>query len=151
MIRPVRVQMTLVAALLCIMPLIASVSDVSPVSRLAATIRTAVDVQRGLDTIRSVYSTDRWFTFPKFEETAAYLKGRLEQSGARNVVIEGAKADGRTQAGFWTMPLAWDVTDASLVVTSPERIDLCQYRQVPSCLGMWSGPTPPGWNRRRTG
>ena len=91
-----------------------------------------------------MYSTDRWFTFPKFEETALYLKSRLEESGLTDVEIDGASADGHTQAGFWTMPLAWDVKAARLEVTSPERIVLCDYEKVPTCLGMWSGPTPAG-------
>lgn len=117
-------------------------AETSPLSAVATSVRKAVDAPRAMETIRMVYSTDRWFTFPKFEETATYLRGRLEASGARDVVVEGAVADGRTQAGFWTMPLAWDVSDASLTVTSPERMELCSWTKVPACLGMWSGPTP---------
>ncbi|MEJ7607452.1 MAG: M28 family peptidase [Bryobacteraceae bacterium] len=41
------------------------------------------------------------------------------------------------------MPLAWDVKQASLRMTSPHRTELCDYTSVPTCLGMWSGPTPP--------
>jgi hypothetical protein len=46
-----------------------------------------------------------------------------------------------SQAGFWTLPLAWDVTSARLELTSPERELLCEYKAVPTCLGMWSGAT----------
>ena len=70
------------------------------------------------------------------------LKSRLQESGLADVEIGGAPADGHTQAGFWTMPLAWDVKHARLEVTSPEKTVLCDYEQVPACLGMWSGPTP---------
>lgn len=94
--------------------------------------------------MRQVYSSDRWFTFPKFEETAGYLKQRLEQAGLQQVEIGGAHADGISQAGFWTMPLAWDVRRAKLEMTAPENELLCDYQSVPSSLGMWSGPTPPG-------
>jgi Peptidase family M28 len=116
----------------------------SPVAPLARTIREAANVQRAVDTMSKVYSTDRWFTFPKFEETATYLKSRLQESGLTDIEIDGAAADGHTQAGFWTMPLAWDVKAARLEVTSPEKMVLCDYERVPTCLGMWSGPTPAG-------
>ena len=92
--------------------------------------------------MRNVYATDRWFTFPKFEETALYLKRRLEQSGLQQIEIGGARADGKTQAGFWTMPLAWDVKQARLEMTGSEHSLLCDYQTVPSSLGMWSGSTP---------
>jgi Peptidase family M28 len=97
-----------------------------------------------MQTMRTVYSTDRWFTFPKFEETTLYLRGRLKQSGLENIEIGGASADGATQAGFWTMPLAWDVKQAHLEIIDPERATLCDYASVPTSLGMWSGPTPKG-------
>jgi len=114
----------------------------NPLEPLVKSINKEVDAKRALETVNRVYSTDRWFTFPKFEETAQYLKKRLEESGVRNVEIGGARADGKTQAGFWTMPLAWDARGATLEVIEPERIPLCNYQQVPSSLGMWSGSTP---------
>ena len=61
-----------------------------------------------------MYDSDHWFTFPAFEKTAAYLKTRLKEAGLTNIEIGGAQADGKTQAGFWTMPLAWDVRSARL-------------------------------------
>lgn len=114
-----------------------------PLRPLVNLVSKEVDAERGMETMRHVYSTDRWFTFPKFEETARYLKQRLEESGVEQVDIGGAVADGRTQAGFWTMPLAWDVKEARLEMIAPERAVLCDYRQAPSSLGMWSGATPP--------
>ena len=130
-----------VAALACSADFVGA--EKSPLAPLAHTIREAADVQRAVDTVSRVYSTDRWFTFPKFEETATYLKSRLQESGLTEAEIDGP-ADGHTQAGFWTMPLAWDVKTARLEVTSPEKMMLCDYEKVPTCLGMWSGPTPPG-------
>jgi hypothetical protein len=115
-----------------------------PLTPLVSVISKSVDANRAMETMARVYSTDRWFTFPKFEETALYLKRRLEESGLKNVEIGGAKADGKTQAGFWTMPLAWDATTARLEILVPERSVLCDYREVPTSLGMWSGSTPEG-------
>jgi hypothetical protein len=116
----------------------------TPLDPIAAAVNPAVDVKRAMETMNRVYSTDRWFTFPKFEETAAWLKQRLEQSGLHDVEIGGGIADGKTQAGFWTMPLAWDVKSARLEMIEPEREVLCDYNAVPASLGMWSGPTPAG-------
>src|SRR4051812_33862633 len=114
----------------------------SPLTTVATTIRAAVDTSHAAESVRRVYGTDRWFTFPEFEKTAAYLKSRLEQAGLENVEIGGAVADGKTQAGFWTMPLAWDVERARLELKSSNNELLCDYKQVPTCLGMWSGSTP---------
>ena len=114
----------------------------NPVSSLVQTVGKGVDADRAMETMRRVYDTDHFFTFPKFEETAVYLKQRLEESGLTQVEIGGATADGKTQAGFWTEPLAWDVKEARLEVTEPERTLLCDYQSVPTSLGMWSGSTP---------
>src|SRR4051794_17855335 len=115
----------------------------SPVSSVASTVRSAVDTRHALQTVNHVYDSDRWFTFPAFEKTAAYLKTRLQEAGLTNIEIGGAHADGKTQAGFWTMPLAWDVASARLELRSPTTEVLCDYSKIPTCLGMWSGPTPP--------
>jgi Peptidase family M28 len=120
----------------------ASGSGPTPLTPLAHTISQQIDSGRAMETMKRVYATDRWFTFPKFEETALYLKGRLEESGLRDVQIGGGKADGETQVGYWTMPLAWDAKSASLEVTAPEHFMLCDYQTVPTSLGMWSGHTP---------
>jgi hypothetical protein len=40
------------------------------------------------------------------------------------------------------MLLAWDVTRARLELKSSRNEVLCDYKQVPTCLGKWSGSTP---------
>ena len=117
-------------------------SSANPVSSLVQTVGKGVDADRAMETMRRVYDTDHFFTFPKFEETAVYLKQRLQESGLTQVEIGGATADGKTQAGFWTEPLAWNVKEARLEVIEPERTLLCDYQSVPTSLGMWSGSTP---------
>ena len=124
------------------LPVWAAAAAKSSLSTLIQTISPAVNSDRAVETLNRVYSTDRWFTFPKFQQTASYLKQRLEESGLRSVEIAGAHADGKTQAGYWTMPLAWDATNAHLELTEPEHSLLCDYKAVPSSLGMWSGSTP---------
>ena len=110
-------------------------------------VRLQVDANRAMAYMRQVWETDRWFTFPKFQETAQILKSTLEKIGLQDVELLGAPADGVTQVGYWTMPLAWDVKSARLEIVEPvvseELRVLADYGRVPASLGMWSGPTPP--------
>jgi len=111
-------------------------------------VRPEVKPEQAMEYMRSVYSTDRWFTFPKFQETAQYLQHAMTEAGLQNVELLGAPADGVTQAGYWTEPLAWDVKQARLELTDPDVPEefrvLADREKVPTSLGMWSGPTPAG-------
>ena len=109
----------------------------------------AADVDRVIDAIRKdwksdhamkvlnrVYSTDRFFTFPKFEATARFLSEEMRRARLDRVEVVNAPADGETQIGFWTMPLAWDASAAKLELLDPSvppdaRL-LADYRKVPS-------------------
>ncbi|PYV18664.1 MAG: hypothetical protein DMG07_03425, partial [Acidobacteria bacterium] len=120
-----------------------------PVSEsLLSRISSAVEPERALEHVRRIYATDRWFTFPKFEETARYLEARLRELGLAEVELVRPPADGRTQYGYWTMPLAWDVRNGRLEIVEPEIAAdtsvLADYQKVPASIGMWCGPTPPG-------
>lgn len=111
-------------------------------------VRSEVNPDEAMGYMRRVYSTDRWFTFRKFHETAAYLKQVMNETGLRNVEVLGAPADGVTQFGFWTEPLAWDAKRARLELLGDDvpaefRV-LADYEKVPASLGMWSGPAPAG-------
>ena len=99
--------------------------------------------QQAMQWMREVYSTDRWFTFPKFQETSEFLFHTMQAIGLEQVEIIQAPADGKSQFGFWTMPLAWDVRSATLEIAGPDPVVLADYLKVPASLGMWSGPTPP--------
>lgn len=110
--------------------------------RIVDAVRASADVDDAMRVVRSVWERDRWFTFPKFRETAGYLAAEMQRRGFRDARAIGAPADGRTQFGYWTMPLAWDVRSATLTLTDGTR--LADYATVPASLGMWSGPTPPG-------
>lgn len=122
---------------------VAAWSQSSPLTPLARTVTEAVDARHALETVKGIYANDRWFTFPKFQATAQFLRAALQQNGAKNVEVEALRADGFTQAGFWTAPLAWDAASATLEMVAPEPMTLCDYQQTPTCLGMWSGSTPP--------
>ena len=119
----------------------------SPLSTIVREVQSEVRPGEAMDHMLRIYATDRWFTFPKFEETAEYVKQSLSAAGLSQVEIVHPPADGVTRYGFWTMPLAWDVKQATLEIVDPavpaEMRVLCDYRKVPVSLGMWSGPTPP--------
>ena len=111
-------------------------------------VRGAYRSDDAMRVMREVYASDRYFTFPRFLATAEYLKGQMQQVGLTSVEIVQAPADGITQVGYWTMPLAWDAKSARLEIIDksvPANLRvLADYEKVPTSLGMWSGPTPSG-------
>ncbi len=115
---------------------------------LLGEIRLEVEPTQAMDFVEHVYPNDRWFTFPKFIETTEYLQSTTVRIGLKRVERLGAPADGVSQFGCWTEPLAWDATEGRLEVLDPavpvgERV-LADYQKVPCLLCMWSGSTPPG-------
>ncbi len=116
----------------------------SSLTALVRTLRDEVKSDQAMDDMRRIWETDRWFTFPKFDETSRNVAAMLRRAGLDQVEIVHPPADGVTQYGYWTMPLAWDATQATLEIIEPDRQVLCDYQKVPASLGMWSGPTPAG-------
>src|SRR5437588_503053 len=116
-------------------------------AQLVEAIRAEIEPRQAMDFMQQVYSTDRWFTYTKFQETAEFVKKTMEEIGLKNVELLGAPADGTDQAGVWTMPLAWDAKSARLEIVDPpvpaEQAILAYFQKVPTSLGMWSGSTPP--------
>lgn len=120
----------------------------SPVSKLLDTLRGAVDSDQAMRDVRTIWETDRWFTFPKFEETAKNVAAIMKRAGLEDVEIGNPPADGVTQGGYWTMPMAWDVKIGTLELLDPsvpaEQRVLADFQKIPASLCMWSGPTPAG-------
>jgi hypothetical protein len=108
-------------------------------------VREDLRPDQAIQYMRRVYATDRFFTFPQFHKTAEYLKTEMQTLGLREATIVDAPADGTTQVGFWTMPMAWDVKSATLELLDDSvpaaTRTLADYKKIPSSLGMWSGPT----------
>src|SRR6516162_8381331 len=95
-------------------------SPPSPLERIVEVIRrSGVQPDQSMDFMWHVSATDRWFTFPKFQETAEYLRRTMGEIGLKNVELLSAPADGTTQVGFWTEPLAWDAKSAHLEILDP--------------------------------
>src|SRR5712692_10313347 len=128
----------LLASLLA--PAVLAAADDASFARLVNQIGSAVEQDHAMGTMHRVWETDRWFTFPKFRETAEYLKSVMTAAGLRDVELLEAPADGVSRAGYWTMPLAWDVKHAQLEIVAPmpnpEFRLLADYETVPASLGM---------------
>ncbi len=143
-----KLSVLLAAGFLCLAAVRSAAASDSDLRNLVDQIREEVKPEDAMDRMRRMWEIERWFTFPKFHEDARYIEQTLQQIGLQQVEKIDAPADGVTQSGFWTMPLAWDVEDARLEIVEPQvegdlRV-LADYKKVPASLGMWSGPTPPG-------
>lgn len=119
----------------------------SDLDSLIESIRKELKPEQAMRYMRDVHSTDRYFTFPAFEKSSRYLLGTMKSIGLSDAEIVNAPADGVTQVGYWTMPLAWDLKSARLEILNTgvpaDKRVLADYEQVPASIGMWSGPTPP--------
>lgn len=141
-------RLLLATAYLCLVTVPSALASDSELRRLVDQIREELKPDDAMDRMRRMWEIERWFTFPKFHEDARYIEQTLRQIGLQHVEKIDAPADGVTQSGFWTMPLAWDVDAARLEIIDP-RVEgewrvLADYKEVPASLGMWSGRTPPG-------
>jgi hypothetical protein len=107
-----------------------------------------VNSSQSLEYVRTIWENDRWFNFPRFQETAKNVAEMMKKAGLDDVQIESAPADGVTQAGFWTEPMAWEPRVGTMEIISPQAPEdvrvLADYQRVPTSLCFWSGPTPPG-------
>src|SRR5436309_7241266 len=119
-----------------------------PASALLGILRDETNSAQAMRDVVAIWETDRWFTFPKFEETAKNVAAIMRRAGLEDVEIGKPPADGVTQGGFWTMPLAWDVKVGTLEIVEPqvppESRVLADYQKVPTSICMWGGPTPAG-------
>jgi hypothetical protein len=120
----------------------------SPVTNLLTLLYENVNSAEAMADVRKMWETDRWFDFAHFQETAKTVADIMRQAGLDDVQIGYAPADGVTQAGFWTEPMAWDAHVGTLEIVSPRVPEdmrvIADYQRVPASLCMWSGPTPPG-------
>jgi hypothetical protein len=93
----------------------------------------------------AIHGYDRWSSFAQYHRSGAYCAARMREYGLEDVELMEVPADGVTKFGDWAMPLAWDVSEATLEVVEPTGAArlLGNYREEPACLAMWAAPTPP--------
>ena len=116
--------------------------------KIVQEIDAQVSASEALDFVAQLHSIDRWSDFSRYAQSAQFLQKKMTEFGLRNVEFLSAPADGVSQFGWWTMPLAWDVNKATLELVEPAapaamRV-LCDYSQESASLIQWSGSTPPG-------
>jgi len=112
---------------------------------LLAVIEPEIVAQRAWDDAIAIHRIDRRFTFSAFAESARYTAQRMREAGLQDVEVLEAPADGESIFGDWKMPMAWEVEEATfdLVLPNGDVQRIADRAQVPLCLAMWSGPTPP--------
>ena len=123
-------------------------SGPSPVTALLKLLLANVNSTEAMTNMTAIWATDRYFDFARFQETAKNVAEMMRQAGLDDVQIGQGPADGVTQNGFWTQPIAWDAHSATLEIVSPHVPEdmrvLADYQIIPTSLCQWSGPTPPG-------
>ena len=58
-----------------------------PASGLLQLLREETKPEQSMADVRTIWETDRWFTFPKFEETAKNVAGMMRRAGLDDVTI----------------------------------------------------------------
>jgi hypothetical protein len=123
-------------------------SGPSPVTDLLKLLLANVNSTEAFTNMEAIWATDRYFDFARFQQTAKNVAEMMRQAGLDDVQIGQGPADGVTQSGFWTQPMAWDAHSAMLEIVSPQVPEdmrvLADYQKIPTSLCQWSGPTPPG-------
>ena len=112
---------------------------------LLSLISPEVNARRAFDDAWSIQAFDRHFTFTAFHESARYSAERLREAGVSDAEVVEAPADGASVFGDWRTPLAWEVEAAHFDLIGHNGVAqrIADRAQVPQCLAMWSGPTPP--------
>jgi peptidase M28-like protein len=98
-----------------------------------------------MGTLAAIRDLDRWFTFPKFLESAHRTADELKAVGCDEAEVVEFPADGKSVFADFVMPLAWDVTEATLEIVTPEGEAkvIARRSDEPNITVMWCGPTPP--------
>lgn len=116
-----------------------------PVADVMTRIQQRLSPDAILGRIEQIHQHERWFTFPKFHESAECCKALMQQAGLQEVEILQYPADGESTYGDWVPPQGWDATEATLEIIEPsvEQPLLAQYTDTPHTLVMYSAATPP--------
>jgi aminoglycoside 3-N-acetyltransferase len=89
------------------------------------------------------FQESRWSSFDHILALAGQITAIMKNLGMEDVRLIEFPADGRTFFGGWVLPKAYDIEDASLTrIVEGEGEVLADYRSNPTCLMMYSQPTP---------
>jgi hypothetical protein len=105
------------------------------------------DKDAAYENIARIYENDRFFNFPRFNQTSDFVFEKLSAAGCERLEKIPVRADGKSFYGDWALNRAWDVEEAAVTLLggdgSPD-IPLHRYTETPCMLSMFSAPTPPG-------
>jgi len=120
-------------------------TDMGRIDALIDAVEKHLSMDDLLATLGAIRETDRLFTFPKFLEGARRTADELRAVGCEQAEVVEFPADGKTAYADFVMPLAWDVTEATLEIVEPqaEARVVARRSDEPNVAVMWSGPTPP--------
>jgi len=101
------------------------------------------DADKSQYILEKIYENDRWFDFAAFNRTAKVCYDYMQAIGLEEVELTPLRADGKTAYGDWTLPQAWDVHDATLVMLEEgTETVVADYKAVPCALSIGSAATP---------
>ncbi|MFC1574353.1 hypothetical protein ACFL30_04140 [Candidatus Latescibacterota bacterium] len=114
-----------------------------------AELRRDISGNRARDYTMRLWEHDKWSTLPEWNMTVKEIREIMTERRFDTVKIDGTPADGVTMSAAWTNPIGWDCKQATLEVIEPANLPdeyrfLCNYRDNPTSLNVWSCPTPPG-------
>jgi hypothetical protein len=108
---------------------------------IAAAVAGELSGRRARSHVKEIHGTDRFSSYDRYAETAAYCGAQMRALGLEAVEALPCRADGRTPYGDWLVPKAWDAQGAELRLVETGHV-LARYEDVPASLFMYSGPTP---------
>ena len=142
-----RIVYVICSVICLIIPFQAS-GDPVDMNELLKTIHSAISGNRARDYTMRLWIHEKWSTLPEWNESVKEIGKIMRERDFDESEILGTPADGVTMSGAWTNPIGWDCKQATLEVIEPENLPdefryLCNYRDNPTSLNVWSAPTPP--------
>ncbi len=93
-----------------------------------------VSGERALNDVRRLSLLHRWFNSDGYDEAAAYVLGEARSIGLSGAGIEKFPADGKIlYSTHRTLP-RWNVKEAELSMTAPQRRRLVSWEETPTVL-----------------
>jgi hypothetical protein len=78
----------------------------------------------------------------EYHEACEYVRRYLRGQGIEVGSLD-APLDNKTRIGNYTVPPAWEPTDALVKIVEPEDKVVVSFQESPTCINSWSGATPP--------
>jgi hypothetical protein len=108
----------------------------SPKTIEAVIARTSGDI--AYQHIRRISQFNRLAASEAYHRAAEYVLGELKKYGFADAKIEEYPADGKTRYYMFSSFLGWDAESGTVWLTSPRREKICDFAEMPACLGRWS-------------